>query len=88
MWCHAQYIHQGESQLGAAAQDLAGHRWQQLYCASLVLYILVIIIIIRSFSVLLKSLHLNPKNFTFFLPNAIGEGEQANTCVVFSCLLN
>lgn len=42
-WCHAWCINWGQSWLGAAVQELAGHRSggdEQLHCASLVCYIL------------------------------------------------
>lgn len=63
---------------GLQFRNWLGIGWQQLYCASLVLYILLLIIIIYSFSVLLKNLHLNPQILLFSptssLPHPTGEG--------------
>lgn len=78
---------------GLLLRNWLGIGWLQLYCASLVLYLLIIIIIIiHSFPVLLKSLHLNPLILLFFppilSPTPLGRGEQESTCVVSSCLLS
>lgn len=73
---------------GLLLRNWLGIDWQQLYCASLVLYILIIII--HSFSVLLKSLHLNAQILLFFSPTvlspiSLGRGKQTLVWCLAAC---
>ena len=88
-----------------AAQELTGHRsasGEQLHCASLVWYSLILLVFLLSFYYYyyhyyyllpfcpIKLSSSQPTNFTFFsdsLPHPTGWGEWASGCVMLSCRL-